>query len=167
LELTKSAKEEALAGPLLASSFAFLKSGFGTLLSITSDLELIYYTVFWILALLGIIQHPFYITFHLSIIIIRSSIIQNLLNAIFSVLGKIILTLVICLIVVYWFTIWSYASKMADSYPDGTCNSLFKCFLVTFDQTFKNNGGIGPYTDGTKKAYGESSGTHSVHVDSH
>ena len=147
-----------MAGPLLAGSLQFLKTSVGTLLSFTSDLELIYYVLFWVLALLALVHHPFYITFHLSIIIISSSIIQNLLNAIFSVLKKIIFTLVICLIVVYWFTIWSYGSSLADSYPDGTCNSLFKCFLVTFDQTFKNNGGIGPYTDGTKKAYSESSG---------
>lgn len=132
-------------------------SGIGILMGFAADIELLYYALFWSLNIVALNVHPFFLTFHLSIIIIRSSVIQNLLGAIFGILGKIILTLVIALIVIYWFTIWSFSGDLANYYPNSTCNSLLKCFLVTFDQTFKNNGGVGPYTDQTSKAYDNTS----------
>ena len=32
-------------------------------------------------------------------------------------------------------------------YPDFTCYSLFSCFTITLDQTFKNNGGFGLFME--------------------
>lgn len=122
-------------------------------MGLAADFELLYYTLFWVLNVVSVALHPFYLTFHLSIIIIRSSIIKNLLYAIFGIIGKIILTLVIALIAIYWFTIWSYSGDLSANYPNSTCNSLLKCFLVNYDQTFKNNGGVGPYTDQGQMAY--------------
>ena len=36
-------------------------------------------------------------------------------------------------------------SLFPDEYPDNSCYSLLSCFVITIDQTFKNNGGIGPF----------------------
>lgn len=116
-------------------------------------IEILYFLAYWILIPVALTKNDLIITFHLSIIVIRSSVIKNLLNAILSVLWRIILTLVISIIFVYWFAVWAYSTRIGTLYPNSSCNTLFKCFFATFDQTFKNDGGVGPYTDGTEKAY--------------
>ena len=100
------------------------------------DLELIYYGAFWALLVVAACDHPLVIGFHLSIVIIRSSIIKDLLIAILTVSGKMICALLTLLIAVYWLTIWSFLDY-SEYYPGDVCNSLLKCFLVDIDQNFK------------------------------
>ena len=133
-----------------------LKVGLREIVNIAMDLELIYYSAFWVFLIIVACDHPLVVCVHISIVIIRSSIIKDLLIAIFTVSGKIICSLLTLLIAVYWLTIWSYLDFTAY-YPDNTCNSLLKCFLVDFDQNFKNNGGVGTYVSTKKIAYENSS----------
>lgn len=44
----------------------------------------------------------------------------------------------------YSFSVLSFF-WLNGEYPDNTCYSLWSCFIVGFDQTFKNDGGIGGY----------------------
>lgn len=54
------------------------------------------------------------------------------------------LIFLVFLLVEYYFTIISYVF-LYDQYIPGMCNTMWECFLVTFDQTFKNGGAIGEY----------------------
>lgn len=148
----KEFKIEKTQSSFLIKSLGMLKTGLDQLISISTDLELIYYAIFWILLIAAATGHPLLISLHISIIIIRSGIIKDLINAIFSVLGKILCSLLTMLLVIYWLTIWSY-TNFSNYYPENSCNSLLKCFYVNFDQNFKNNGGAGTYISSVKQAY--------------
>ena len=140
----------------MSKSLQFFKKGLAEILSITTDIELVYYALFWILAIYAICAQPLCLAFHMSIIIIRSSIIKDLLGSIFSVLHKLFFAVIALLLAVYWFTIWSF-NRLQGHYKNETCNTLLKCFVSTFTENFKQNGGVGPYLD-VFKAYGSGPG---------
>ena len=110
------------------------------------DARLYYNLACLALALLGIIIHPLFFTFHLLSVIFMYQKLIDVLQAFWGPITEIILTLVFFLIIVYIFAVIGYVC-FAEMYPDYTCYSLFSCFIITLDQTFKNNGGFGAYMD--------------------
>ena len=116
-----------------------MKRGLQSLMNILMDIELFYFALFWALLMVSAFDHPLLVCVHLSIIIIQSSVIKDLLIAIITVSRKIIATLVLLLLVIYWLTLWSF-DTYAQYYPDNTCNSLLKCYFVGIDQNFKSSG---------------------------
>ena len=70
-----------------------------------------------------------------------------MIKAFYEPIQEIFLTLAMFIIVEYYFSLYAYLYLSAD-YEDGragTCNSLLKCFLTTFDWTFKETGSIGAF----------------------
>ena len=51
------------------------------------------------------------------------------------------LTLILFILIEYFFTIIAYV-KFYEYYAF-RCENIYMCFFETFDQTFKDNGGIG------------------------
>ena len=54
------------------------------------------------------------------------------------------LTIALMFFVTYILTVFSYTYYASD-YPDNTCYSLWSCFVISYDQTFKTGSGIGGY----------------------
>lgn len=94
--------------------------------------------------ILGLAHHPFWYTYLLSYLIYRSNTLLNVLRAVWNPRYTIMVTIFMMLIMIYCFTIFSYWYYPND-YSDYTCYSLWTCFVVGFDQYFKNDGGLGGY----------------------
>ena len=112
------------------------------------NLRLYYQVGYFIFAILGLVIHPFFFTFHLLTIIFRYQRLTNVLQAVRQKWTEILLTLLLFFIFEYLFSITAYAAFASD-YKDSTCSSLFSCFLIGVDQTFKQNGGIGAFNSKT------------------
>ncbi len=54
------------------------------------------------------------------------------------------LTFLVFILVEYYFGVIGYM-YFWDDYSSGRCDVMWQCFMETFDQTFKNGGGIGDY----------------------
>jgi len=109
-----------------------------------SNPQLYYNLAYLILGLLGVEMHPLFFTYHLLTVIFRYQKLIDVLQAFWGPIAEIILTLLFFMIIEYVFTVIGYV-YFADMYPDFTCHSLFSCFLITIDQTFKNNGGFATF----------------------
>lgn len=57
---------------------------------------------------------------------------------------QIILSFVIYLIAVFFFSIIAY-NFFAEDFPTKACTSLIACYIIIIDQTFKSNGGLAGY----------------------
>ena len=109
------------------------------------DLEIIYYLAYGILAILGTVYNPFFFCFHLSEILLRFPDLKTVIMAFWEPKYQLWLVFVL-------FLIWEYAFSLIGflSFPDqyqGLCDSMLFCFLLSFDNTFKTNGGMGGWLD--------------------
>ncbi|OQR94800.1 ryanodine-inositol 1,4,5-triphosphate receptor Ca2 channel (RIR-CaC) family protein [Thraustotheca clavata] len=117
------------------------------------DPLLVYYTLLILISVLGTYYHPLYFSFHVLDIINRSQELKNVLRAIVIPGKSLLLIFALYLLLVYIFaTIGFYYFRPdyttdAASNPNATyrCKSLFLCFLSSFDQAFKANGGLGGF----------------------
>ena len=100
-----------------------------------TDFDFAYYAAYIAFALLGLLLHPFFFVFHLSDFL-RIELLKNVIKAIWRPRKPLLLTLLIFLLVQYFFTIVGY-TFFNDNYVQGSCDTLWKCFFTTFDQTFK------------------------------
>eukprot|EP00347_Sterkiella_histriomuscorum_P001628 403371295 len=117
---------------------------------ILQDFPLMYHFVCVIFAILGVGSHMFFYAFHLSYFIISSSTLFNVMRSIWEPKYKIFMTLVLFVLVEYIFTVVSFTNYRSE-YPAENCSNLLRCFLVTIDQTFKQNGGVGSFMDAPYK----------------
>lgn len=93
--------------------------------------------------ILGMSYHPFYYAFLLTFPVIRSNILLSVLNAIWVPKFKILWTICFLIIIVYFLTLFTYWHFSEDY--NLLCQDLRTCLLVTLDQTFKNDGGVGNF----------------------
>ena len=107
--------------------------------------KIVYYLVCIIVTLISFYK-PLCSAFLLTIYIERSSTLSQVLNAFWRPRLSIGLTIVFLGCCIYWLTVFTYWG-FHQFYADGSCNSLLNCFIINFDQTFKNGGGIGGYLD--------------------
>ena len=107
---------------------------------------LVYNIGYLIFALLGYFIHPFYYTYHLLDIIVRSTYLQNVLKAIYRPRYELLYTMLLFVVLEYIFAMIAYIWLDSD-FEKGECNSLAQCFMVIVDQTFKNDGGIGSFME--------------------
>lgn len=105
---------------------------------------LVYYFGYLIFSFFGYSIHPFFYCYHMIDIIIRNSYLKNVLKAIYRPRYELMYTLLLFLCVEYIFAIFAYIFFYND-FPGHECTTLSQCFLIIIDQTFKNNGGVGPY----------------------
>ena len=128
---------------------------------VMTDLLLVYYFGVLILTLLGVVYHPFFYTYLLTYPVLRSPPLMNVLQAIWYPRETLLLTICLMFTVIYALTVisfWAYA----DDYTENDCYSLLSCFVVSFDNTFKNDGGLGGYLS---SAYRQKESTMSINTD--
>lgn len=108
------------------------------------DWRILYHILLFLLTLTGVVYHPFFYTFLLTVYVYRRKQLVIVLKAVFKEYESILLTLLLMFMVIYGFTVFSYTYYHED-YTDNDCYSLWTCFLISFDHTFKNDGGLGGY----------------------
>ena len=121
-----------------------LKAAYQIAKLLLSDIMILYHIIYFIFTLLGAAYHPFFFSFSLTYLIVRSSVLINVLRAVYEPRMQIILTLFLTLIVFYVFTIFSYMIFYSDYNEQlvNSCFSLWSCLTVTIDQSYKNDGAI-------------------------
>lgn len=111
-----------------------------------------------LIAVLGSYINKLYFAFHLLDVINRYQDLNNVLRSIVYPARVLGLTVLLYLVVVYVFSIIGFyffredynpSADLTDAQREGRepyqCQRLFQCFLISFDQGFKNNGGLGGY----------------------
>lgn len=109
-------------------------------------------------AILGSYVNKLYFAFHLLDVVNRYQELSNVLRSIVRPAKVLCLTVLLYLVIVYVFAIIGFYFFRADYNPsvvltpkqiDGSapyqCQRLFQCFLISLDQGFKSNGGLGGY----------------------
>jgi inositol 1,4,5-triphosphate receptor type 1/inositol 1,4,5-triphosphate receptor type 3 len=114
---------------------------------IFTDKLILYHTLYFIFAILGVAFHPFFLAFCLTYLIVRSSVLINVLKAAYEPRYQIIYTLFLFVVVYYIFSIFSYMIFHTDYNEslENACHSLWGCLFVTIDQSYKNDGAIGGF----------------------
>lgn len=109
-------------------------------------------------AILGSYVNKLYFAFHLLDVVNRYQELSNVLRSIVRPAKVLCLTVLLYLVIIYVFAIIGFYFFRADYNPsvvltpeqiDGSapyqCQRLFQCFLISLDQGFKSNGGLGGY----------------------
>ena len=117
-------------------------------ITILCNRSTIYYLTYFLASLFGFFIHPFFFTFLMVMIIQKFDGLQSVIAAITGPLREIMMTLFLFLMIEYLFAVIAF-SWFAHTYPDSTCNTLINCFVITLDQTFKQNGGVGAFLSKT------------------
>jgi hypothetical protein len=104
---------------------------YGTKMVLT-DLIILYHILYFFALILGLAYHPFCFSFSLTYIIYRSSTLMKVLEAGYSPRYKILWTLVLFMMVTYFFSIYSYWQLSSDynQHINNSCYSLFHCLVV-------------------------------------
>ncbi|RHY03631.1 hypothetical protein DYB36_007392 [Aphanomyces astaci] len=114
----------------------------------------VYYVVYLSMAILGFAGHNFLFAFHLFDILLRFPELTIIVHAVAWPWKSLVLSFCLMMIAIYIFAIVGFTyfrhqfPTVASSVVNSTdavaeCGMLLSCYLTTFDQTFKNNGGIG------------------------
>jgi len=112
-----------------------------TFIRLLATPKILYYILYGAFAVLGTVVHPFFLTFHLTEVLIRYPTLQDVVRSFWEPKKALGLTFVLFVILEYFFTLIAYRFFYEDY--GGNCESTIHCFLYTFDYTFKANGGIG------------------------
>lgn len=119
--------------------------------------RVLYYMLQITIAILGSYINKLFFAFHLLDVINRYQDLNNVLRSIARPAKVLALTVLLYLVVVYVFAIVGFYFFREDYTPAGLtdvqrrgeepyqCQQLFQCFLVSLDQGFKSNGGLGGY----------------------
>lgn len=109
-------------------------------------------------AILGSYVNKLYFAFHLLDVVNRYQELSNVLRSIVRPAKVLSLTVLLYLVIVYVFAIIGFYFFRADYNPSVVltqdqiegrapyqCQRLFQCFLMSLDQGFKSDGGLGGY----------------------
>ena len=76
---------------------------------------------------------------------------QNILRAMYVPLGNIVTTILLCVILEYFFTVIALAIYQSHFPIINDTKNMLKTFIRMFDQTFKQDGGVGTYLNVTRE----------------
>jgi hypothetical protein len=114
-------------------------------MKIIFNFEIVYFCGYVVFAFLGTFYSDFYFCFLLLEVVQRFKTLRNVLMAIKNSYKELILTFILWIIVVYYFSIFGY-SFFRDSFPfENDCNTMYRCFATLFYQNNKMDNGIGGY----------------------
>jgi len=100
------------------------------------DFDILHNCCSILFAILGLAVHPFFFFFTLSHFV-RIELLKNVLKAVWDPRVSLFLTILVFLLTEYYFTLIGYTVFSSD-YDEGSgCESLWQCFLIGIDQTFK------------------------------
>ncbi|KAF0687294.1 Aste57867_20960 [Aphanomyces stellatus] len=116
----------------------------------------VYYVVYLFMAIMGFLAHNFLFAFHLFDILLRFPELTIIVHAIAWPWKSLMLSFTLLMIAEYIFAIFGFTffrsqyQSLPSSVPGSNttiaeCGELLSCFMTTFDQTFKSNGGIGSH----------------------
>ena len=110
-------------------------------------------SLFYMLALgfnlLGIFLHNFFYGFMLVEVIVRVEVMKNVLLAIYVPWRQIIITLLIFLVIIYYFSLFALTYFPSHFKIISDTKNFLNTFMRVFDQGFKQDGGVGTYLDKT------------------
>lgn len=109
------------------------------------NIEVIYYCLYLLCSIIGYIYSSIFFAFLLIEVIIRIKTLKNILMSIKMPAKELILTFILWLVVIYFFTIFAYAFFIDEFREPNDCSSVLRCFLTFVYQTNKNDNGIGDY----------------------
>ena len=84
------------------------KEGLSITRRIIQDFAFIYYLLYIFFIFAALIWHPFFMGYHLADILVRSTLLRNLLQALWQPRQQLILTLILFFAVEYFFTLYAY-----------------------------------------------------------
>ena len=118
-----------------------------TIFEISTSFSIIYYTGVVVFGFLGIYKNKFFFSFLLLEIINRYKTLKNVLVAIKNPYKELILTFILWIILIYYFSIVGYLWLRENHFPhpDKDCNSLLKCVATIFHQNNRMDNGISGY----------------------
>lgn len=114
-----------------------------SLVKLLTDFDIIYNLGYMALVVLGRIIHPFLFAVSLSDFL-RSGDLKNVVKAIYNPRVELTLSFILFLVLEYYFTLVVYIFYYKH-YPDTYCHELWKCYIKTFDYTFKETGALGAF----------------------
>mmetsp|Transcript_22209 Transcript_22209/g.19037 ORF Transcript_22209/g.19037 Transcript_22209/m.19037 type:complete len:420 (-) Transcript_22209:169-1428(-) len=126
---------------LLVRLVIFVLKSMYTVITVLKTPEIVYYILYGALAVMGVVIHPFLFSFHLTEVLLRYPTLRSVIKSFWEPRVALVLTLFLFLIFEYIFSLIAFTAFYEDY--AGNCQSTIDCFLYTFDNTFKANGGIG------------------------
>lgn len=115
--------------------------------NILQEVLLSYYICFAVFAILGALLHPFFFAFHLFDIMIGNKTLLSVVKSVWRPKYSLFLTILMFVIFVYVFATFGYI-YFADQYKNSLgrgFESIWDCFVLIMDKSFKYDGGIGSY----------------------
>jgi hypothetical protein len=132
---------------IVQSFFAQGKSLGDALLMAAVDPLTVYYTIYLLIAYLGIFVENYYCSLLLLDIIVKDATTRDVLNAIVTPRKALFFTFIFMLFVIYIFAFFIFYF-----FPDdisGNCTNLYHCAKWTLSYGFQNGGGVGDSFDHT------------------
>jgi inositol 1,4,5-triphosphate receptor type 1 len=122
-----------------------------------SNGEFIFFVIYYVFSVQGLIQSPVFYSFHLLDVINRFPALQNVILSVTTNLSQLLMTAMLGVILIY---IWACIAFLfiSDNYfdeglhsgllnkaGDSVCISLMHCFLSTINYGLRFGGGMGDY----------------------
>jgi hypothetical protein len=109
--------------------------------------QLIYYILYIIFILLGLLNHPFFYAFSLFELLNRVEVMLSVLKAIYVPGLYLLVNLLMLIMLEYFFSLFSI-SIFTSHFPNiKDSKNFLQTYMRMLDQTFKQDGGIGTYLD--------------------
>ncbi|CAD8074919.1 unnamed protein product [Paramecium sonneborni] len=112
------------------------------------DFDFAYFCGYMACIIVGLVIHPFAFVLLLADFL-RIATLKIVIKAIWISKTQMGLSFLVFLLIEYYFAVIGYLFFW-DQYQDQSCQIMWRCFLQTFDQTFKNGGAIGDYLADTQ-----------------
>ena len=133
------------------STISYIIGFIPSFFKILTNFLTIYYMLSLIFILMGMYLHPFFYFFVLFELVKRVEIMKIILKAMYVPLGNIVLTILLCAILEYFFAMIALTIYQSHFPNIGDTKNMLNIFLRMFDQTFKKDGGVGTYLNVTKE----------------
>lgn len=124
--------------------FAYIKRLLMTVYYLLSDFYVLYYGIYILTAIVGMVFTPFFFFYHLFDALVRYPVLLNVVKAVWNPRKSIMFTYFLFIVLMYVFTLFGYY-WLKDSYPSNFCESTWTCLITAIDRSFKVDGGIGGF----------------------
>lgn len=162
-ELDEEEEQNLKKKPLSIRIFQFITKVATCFIKFFLNVDVVYYSAYATLAILGVVVHEFFFCFHLTELFFRFPTLKNVIKSVYEPREALYLTLILWVIFEFVFAIWAfiflrdqytpYISGQDDDLNTSYCKTLLTCFVYTFDFTFKSNGGIGSQLDSLRNGF--------------
>ena len=137
--------KDVLSGKKEYSNFSFVIGYFPSFLKMLTRFQTIYYLLSLLFIILGIFVHPFFYCFVLFELVKRVELMQFILKAMYVPLKNIVTILILCVIMEYVFSVIALTIYQSHFPLINDTKNMLNTFMRMFDQTFKQDGGVGTY----------------------